>query len=204
MSACDKGFRKTIIANKAIIICQSDYLVFIDGDCILERRFIERHFKRKKMGQIQTGRRVKLNEEITRKISKEDIISGKLCKRSFWYDFTEDKKSKHRGKFRSFYYPFINLQKKNYWIMGCNFSIYKNDLLEVNGYDERIIGRGFEDDNLSRRLVLKGNKIKRITYEALEYHLFHYADPIPHSEETIKEFIYPVDFWAEQGIVKSE
>ena len=36
-----KGFRKTIIINKAVTQSEGEYLLFIDGDCILHHRFIE-------------------------------------------------------------------------------------------------------------------------------------------------------------------
>ena len=44
----DKGFRKTVIANKAIVEASAPYLVFIDGDCVLHHRFLESHFRHRK------------------------------------------------------------------------------------------------------------------------------------------------------------
>src|SRR5262249_35537282 len=44
----DQGFRKTIIVNQAVTMTSAPYLVFIDGDCILHHRFLERHFTRRR------------------------------------------------------------------------------------------------------------------------------------------------------------
>lgn len=198
----DLGFRKTIIANQAISKSKADYLVFIDGDCILHPRFIERHYLRKKPGRVQAGRRVKLNEALSNRLTRQHLESGALFNHSFWLNETEDTRSKHRGHYLPFIYPFVNWQKKDYWIMGCNFSVFKDDLLAVNGYDERIIGRGLEDVNLTQRLILNGVQIKRITYEAIQFHLFHRSDPIPHSQEVIDTFSHPKQPWAVEGISK--
>ncbi len=39
----DKGFRKNKILNKAITESESDYLIFIDADCIPHRGFVDGH-----------------------------------------------------------------------------------------------------------------------------------------------------------------
>src|SRR5665647_2991739 len=52
----DNGFRKTIIVNQAVRISKSEYLIFIDGDCILHHQFISRHYKRRKTGTVLSGR----------------------------------------------------------------------------------------------------------------------------------------------------
>ena len=39
----DKGFRKSKILNHAISKCKSDYIVFLDGDCLPHKHFIRDH-----------------------------------------------------------------------------------------------------------------------------------------------------------------
>lgn len=51
----DQGWRKPEILNKAILASSSDYLIFIDGDCILHSHFIEEHFYNKKSGVALKG-----------------------------------------------------------------------------------------------------------------------------------------------------
>ena len=39
----DKGFRKNKILNRAVAASNSDYLIFVDGDCIPHKKFVEDH-----------------------------------------------------------------------------------------------------------------------------------------------------------------
>ncbi|PJA98865.1 MAG: Chondroitin polymerase, partial [Ignavibacteriales bacterium CG_4_9_14_3_um_filter_30_11] len=43
----DKGFRKNKILNQAVVSSNSDYLIFIDGDCVPHSKFIEEHLSAK-------------------------------------------------------------------------------------------------------------------------------------------------------------
>lgn len=52
-------------------------------------------------------------------------------------------------------------------------AILRQDFFEVNGYDERFIGWGNEDDNLSKRLYIKGLNGKNIALKVSPIHLYH-------------------------------
>ena len=60
---------------------------------------------------------------------------------------------------------------KNRW-NGHNASGWKNDIIGVNGFDERIRGGG-EDLELGDRLKHAGIKARRIRYSAVCVHLSH-------------------------------
>jgi glycosyltransferase involved in cell wall biosynthesis len=197
----DQGFRKTVIANKAVAAARADYLVFIDGDCILHRRFLESHFRHRARGVALAGRRVTLDRHITEKITNDDVASGRLEKPWFWWNHCERSERKH-GLYAPLLQPFSNLKKKGYSMYGSNFSLFREEFYSVNGYDEGIIGRGVEDDNLRARLKLSGEVVRSIPRIALQYHLFHNADPVPHSKETILAYCFPKQAWADCGIVK--
>ena len=53
----DKGFRKTMILNKAIKLAKTDYLVFIDGDMLLDSRFVELHLRYRQKNHVLCGHR---------------------------------------------------------------------------------------------------------------------------------------------------
>ncbi len=60
----DKGFRKNKILNLAVDSSNSDYLIFIDGDCIPHREFVNEHYLNRMENTCLTGRRVNLSEDI--------------------------------------------------------------------------------------------------------------------------------------------
>jgi glycosyltransferase involved in cell wall biosynthesis len=197
----DDGFRKTVIVNKAVTNSAADYIVFIDGDCLLHHRFLERHWKRAGKKQVLSGRRVMFDKELTERLSIDDVRKRRFERPGFWW--------KHAGKidrWHGFYLPFVhgvrNLARRDYQILGSNFSLHKADFLAVNGYDERIVGRGLEDNNLWIRLVNSGVAARTITREALQYHLFHHAEPMPHSEEFINAYRSSGEARTRHGIVK--
>ena len=64
----DQGFRKTIILNRAIAAAHGDYLVFLDGDCIVQPDFVARHRALAQKGCLVTGSRVLLNEKLTQEL----------------------------------------------------------------------------------------------------------------------------------------
>jgi glycosyltransferase involved in cell wall biosynthesis len=196
-----QGFRKTVIVNKAVRESTGAYLIFVDGDCVLHHRFIERHFANRRMKRILCGRRVMLDRPLTQSLTVEDVASKRIEKPSVWWRHCKKRDRKH-GIFVPFSCTIENVFRTRYAILGCNFSLFRNDFLRVNGYDERIIGRGKEDNNLCARLGLKGLAMKTIVREAIQYHLHHEFDPVPHSEEAAREFCFPTDAWGEQGISK--
>jgi GT2 family glycosyltransferase len=60
------------------------------------------------------------------------------------------------------------------FILGCNFSLYKKDLLRVNGFDERFQYPGYgEDIDLWYRLGRAGIKTFSRKGLLVEYHCYH-------------------------------
>jgi glycosyltransferase involved in cell wall biosynthesis len=197
----DQGFRKTIVVNKAVTTAAADYLVFIDGDCILHRHFLARHFKRRKKKRVLCGRRVMFDRALTERLKLSDVHSRAVERIPFWW--------RHAGKidrWRGIYLPFLfvprNMFRRHYEILGSNFSVHKEDFYRVNGYDERIIGRGLEDNDLYTRFVNSGMAMKTVAEEALQYHCFHTSDPMPHSSDFIEQAKSSAEKRTPHGIIK--
>jgi predicted glycosyltransferase involved in capsule biosynthesis len=68
-------------------------------------------------------------------------------------------------------------------------AFWKEDVYAVNGYDERIIGYGFEDIDLPARLRRLGIKKRLVKFKAIEYHLEHPAANIEKRHECQPENI---------------
>jgi glycosyltransferase involved in cell wall biosynthesis len=199
-----KGFRKTVIANRSVVRSRSDYLCFIDGDCIMHHRFIEDHFKTRRVGTVLSGRRIMLDEEMTATSTPSDVQTRRIEKPSFWLGHVHLSNLKHGLRLPAVASIEDAWKKsRNYCILGSNFSVHKGDFYRVNGYEEAIAGRGLEDNNLSNRFKRAGIRIRTVARKAIQYHLFHSFDPVPHSKEAIARWGTPGEFWAEKGIVKS-
>ncbi|MFA3784024.1 glycosyltransferase [Melioribacteraceae bacterium 4301-Me] len=173
----DKGFRKNKILNEAIASTQSNYLIFIDGDCIPHSHFVEEHIKYASKGICLTGRRVNLSEKITLSLTEDKVKNGWLEK-NFYKVVKDGLLGESNYVEKGFYFKsnFFRraFNKKQRGLLGCNFSLFKDDMLLINGFDERYqepsIG---EDTDVQFRLELKGLKIKSLNHIAVQYHLYH-------------------------------
>ncbi len=200
----DNGFRKTIIINKASRFANASFLVFIDGDSILHHRFLEYHYKRKRIGRVCTGRRVKFRKRLTEQVDQKDVTEKRIQKIGYWIRACNKSGRKH-GFFIPGMFYIRNIFRKKFTILGANFSVHKCDFEKINGYDERITGRGLEDNNLDIRFKKAGIRVRSLAHEALQYHLYHSSQPIPHSDEVKRQFKNSVDAaWTPCGIYKNE
>lgn len=173
----DIGFRKNRILNRAITAASSDYLIFIDGDCIPHPEFIYEHCSNKTDRTCLTGRRVNLSKKITDSLTEDKIKDGypekslmAVFKDSIWGDTKDAEKGIYLKN------PFLRnmLNKKNRGILGCNFSVSRNDMLEINGFDERYTSPSIgEDSDIQYRLELNGIRIRSLNNIAVQYHLYH-------------------------------
>ncbi len=175
----DKGWRKNAILNKAVMAAKSEYLVFIDGDCLLERHFLEEHYASRKQGEVVTGRRVLLTPKTTEYILAKPLtphrLGAPLFFRLLWETIFGHQKTQLEQKIRlpkGLRRLFIRERKR--YILGCNFSLYKEDLLGVNGFDERFAYPGYgEDIDLEFRLARKGIFAYSRKCQLVQFHCYH-------------------------------
>ena len=174
----DNGFRKTVMLNKAILASRSPYIIFIDGDCIPHHRFIEDHLRLSKENRVLAGRRVNMSEHISKELSPEKIKNG-ILEQSFFLSLLQNSiagKSKDVEKGIHLNSTAINILLGTYKkkILGCNFSISKNDLLDLNGFDERYRHPGVgEDTEINYRIKNKGMQVFQPKFSLVQYHLWH-------------------------------
>ena len=200
----DKGFRLSEIRNKAIASAKFDYIIQIDGDIILHEKYIENHLRFAKKNSFISGSRVLLSDITTQRAIHKKIIN--------FNPFTKNIKN----RFNAIYLPFINLFTKSknspiekliFKVRGCNMSFWRQDLLDVNGYDEQFQSWGREDSELALRLLKKGISLKRLKFAAIQYHLFHVEqdkNDLELNNKILSKNKETEDFWTEDGIVKNK
>lgn len=166
----DHGFRLAAIRNKSIAISKCEYIIQIDGDLILHKRFIEDHIKWAKPNIFISGTRCVLEENYT-----NFLIQIKSIKLPPFYS-NNIRKIKYgiHLNFVSLIAYLINQSKNNYkYVLGCNMSFWKKDLTAINGYNESFVGWGKEDNDISIRLINNSKKLKIIKFNCVIYHLYH-------------------------------
>jgi len=166
----DKGFRAASIRNKGINELSSniDYVVVIDGDMILHNKFIEDHIRIAEKNCFVQGGRALISKNATMMIFRQKKSN---------YGFNLFSKGLS-NRLNTFYLPFLSNffgkpNKKLSGIRTCNMSFWKDDLYDVNGFNENFIGWGREDSELAVRLYNKDKFRKNIKFSGLAYHLYH-------------------------------
>ncbi len=175
----DQGWQKNKILNKAVVAAKSEYLVFIDGDCLLDKHFLEDHYGSRRHGEVVTGRRVMLTRSLTDRLMSQAITERSLGLGLFFnllYStlFLHEKTQMEQMLRLSACLRKIFIHERKRHILGCNFSLYKEDLLSVNGFDERFAYPGYgEDIDLWQRLGRKGIISVSRKCQLVQYHCFH-------------------------------
>jgi len=162
----DNGFRAAKSRNKAIAKSSGDYVILIDGDVILHPKFIQDHVNNAKFGYFIQGSRVLLNQDIT-----EQIIISKKISFSFFSKGVNSRKNSIHSNFLSRIFS----AKKNS-LRGtrcCNIAFFKQDCINVNGFNNEFEGWGREDSEFVMRLLNSGLNRKIVRFNVVQYHLWH-------------------------------
>ncbi|MBC54861.1 MAG: glycosyl transferase family 2 [Gammaproteobacteria bacterium] len=204
----DRGFRKCAILNKAIASATSEYLVFSDGDCIPRRDFLSVHAREAQPGHYLSGGYHKLPMSTSTDINRDDILSGRCFDLSWLkqHGLPASYKNSKLTASPALARWFNRLTPTRCNFKGSNGSAWRDDVLAVNGFDERMAWGGL-DREFGVRLINLGIKPKHVRYNAIVIHLDHkrgYKDPATVKAnkslrlENARQGIY----WTDHGIKK--
>jgi len=206
----DKGYRRQRILNIAIMEASYDYVLFTDGDCIPRTDFVATHVQFAEKGFFLSGGYCKLSMKTSEAIQKQDIQSEN-CFDINWLKEQDKLGLKQQTKL-SIGEPVATIldfiTPTNASFNNCNSSAWRDDLIAINGYDERM-QYGGPDRELGERLVNYGIKAKQIRYKAICLHLDH-ARGYKNKESLDRNLKIRKDVkvnnakWTDHGIVKSE
>ncbi|MDD5269154.1 MAG: glycosyltransferase family 2 protein [Methylococcales bacterium] len=170
----DLGFRAGTIRNKGVAMSKGEYLLFIDGDCVLLPDFIARHRQLAATGHFVAGNRVLLSRPFTGSVIEQQVL---LHEKSIYYFILLRLQNKINRISGLLHLPlgFLRVIQPKKWqkAMTCNLGLWKNDFIRVNGFDELFEGWGFEDSDLVIRLIHAGIKRKEGRFAVPVLHLWH-------------------------------
>ena len=170
----DEGFEKCRILNRATASAQAEYLIYTDGDCVPRSDFVAVHARLARRGFFLSGGCIHLDAVATGRLTVDHVRSGQAFQRS-WLDSQAARP--HPKSYR--------LALKGSWagladrltvtratFNGHNASVWKADVVAVNGFDERMRYGGL-DRELGERLVNHGVRGRQVRHRAIVLHLHH-------------------------------
>ena len=168
----DTGFRAASNRNRAIAAARGDYVICIDGDMVLHPRFVADHLALATRGSFLQGGRLQATATLT-----AHLLDGGRARFGPWMDvdFTAEHGDERRHALHWRWLARRKARSANagVTVMSCNFSAWRDDLLRVNGFDERMEGYGNEDLELDQRLRNAGLRRRRLKFAGLAVHLRH-------------------------------
>jgi cellulose synthase/poly-beta-1,6-N-acetylglucosamine synthase-like glycosyltransferase len=179
VSQPDVGWRKNQALNNAIRNASGDYLIFIDGDCVLHHKFIEHHVRFSSRDRVLAGKRVKLGPGYSN-LFRENISDLPELEKRVARESRRVKKDGAKFYEEAFYINpdgmlgFITRLRKMTNLKGCNMSAHREAFEKINGFDEDYILPAIgEDIDLTWRFKGVGIQIFSLRNLAVQYHLYH-------------------------------
>ncbi len=164
----DDGCRIPHSRNRAIAKSNYEYIIMIDGDTVLHKDFIKDHKRFAQEGLYIQGSRVLLQSEFTSSLIKKNLFK----KPSFYLEHAKNKINMLRLPLLTKLMSYFKSQNINR-IRGCNFSLFKEDVIKVNGFNEEITTWGREDSEFVQRLFNSGVRKQHLKFSGIQYHLYH-------------------------------
>ncbi len=154
----EKDYKREVMLNKAIVEAKSDYLIFIEEGSIPHPKFIEEHIRLSKYGKVVAARTATLSNELFSEVTQDMLSSRKM------HLYMLGKAVRGKVKNSSELFRITNGFLRHFILSDVwqglsldNFSLYKEDILSVNGFDERFDTKTEESDfDLELRLMRQG------------------------------------------------
>ena len=192
----DSGFRAAKSRNKAIAKATGKYIILVDGDMILHPKFIEDHINNAESGYFVQGSRVLLTQDKTKQTLDQQKINFSLLSNGL---------QNRKNAFHSNILSKLFSNKRNYLrgIRTCNMAFYKQDCININGFNNEFEGWGREDSEFIMRLLNSGINRKNVRFNAIQFHLWHnenIRDSLEKNDAILQDTINNHTQWCNNGI----
>lgn len=161
-----QGFRVGETRNRAVAAAQGDYVILLDGDMLAQRELVADHLAAARPRCFTQGMRALAGPLLSTRL----LADGRFQVSPFSADLRARTHAMRMPVFAWLRRPHDGGRKR---VMSCNQGFWRDDLLEVNGFDERIAGWGREDTELGVRCYHAGIRRLQLRHVALAVHLDH-------------------------------
>ena len=165
------GFRLARTRNAGARLTESDYLLFLDGDCILPRDHVAAYLERRRPGRALLGYCARLPEDTSARLDTTTIASTDLAALA-----PASERQLLAKRFRKAWWHAALRHPSKPRLAGGNCGMWRRDFEAVNGCDERFVGWGQEDDDLGLRLRAAGVRLESILDRTWSLHVWHPVD----------------------------
>ncbi len=156
--------RLSHVRNLATRAASGDYLIYTDGDCVASREFIADHSRLAKPGWFVQAKRSWV---------KYKAIAGF---------------SGRESRFRKLYLCVTGGLTKPHWLVhlptavenktaenirSCNLAVFREDVVQINGWNEQFTGFWRQDSDFALRLMRSGVRRHDAIFSAIVFHLEH-------------------------------
>ena len=164
----DRGFRVALARNRAIAACSGDYVLLLDGDMVAHPMFVADHLRWAERGSFVQGMRV-----LTDASGRDRLLSGEAASLGFFDRGLQRRRHTLRVPLLAGLSARLSRGQNDRAIKTCNQGWWRDDLLMLNGFDERYEGWGREDKDLAARAFHAGLQRRSLRFAALGTHLYH-------------------------------
>lgn len=162
------GFHLTRCRNDGARLARGDYLLFLDGDCIIPPDHVEQYLLARRASSVHFGYCCRLEPELSERIDEAAIGRGDFVRWTPRSELWKLAKMHHK----SLFYQWLGHPTKPA-LKGGNIGIWRDDFERLNGFDENFKAWGCEDDDLSYRVRAAGLRVESILGRTRTYHLWH-------------------------------
>jgi glycosyltransferase involved in cell wall biosynthesis len=166
----DRGFRAAEIRNRALAMARGEYILLVDGDCILHPAFTRSHLAFARTGTFVQGTRVLL--------SQRRSASALASRQTSFHPFQTGISNRVNALSASWLSRIVPSSRDPLsGVRSCNMGFWRSDAVRVNGFDERFVGWGREDSEFVARMTHAGVRRRKLKFGGIVYHLWHPERP---------------------------
>ncbi len=162
------GFQPGKGRNAGIRAAAAPYLLLTDGDCVFPLDHLAQHLAARQPGVVRAGDCYRLDRSLS------ELVDDSALERGDFGPGVRQAALRSLGRVyrKTLLYQSLRSRTRPK-LISWNVGVWRDDLLRVNGFDQRFRAWGCEDDDLGGRLRAAGSRIVTALGYTHAYHLWH-------------------------------